>query len=339
MKRTTQDVIKTIRWKVKGKTVTSDLLRLTVRRVVFLGVTFLAGAAFFFMTIYSRTKMQLLCQEVNRNCYTMRMTDAHCHLNFHSFEEDYDDAIKRAHEAGVTTIINTGTQISSSSWAVDLAQKYDNLYAIVGIHPHHADKVTDDWIDQLERLAKKPKVIGIGEFGMDYYNYKSNGIVDPKKQKEVFLTQLALAHKLNLPLQIHSRDESARKEVIALLSSHKHLLKSVPGMFHCMAGSKESLKAVLDMGFYVGFDGNSMYDGIPPGEPVSLKELIEYTPIDRMVVETDSPYLTPLPHRGKRNEPAYAIIIARFLSEQKHIALEDLMEQTDKNVYTIFGKL
>jgi len=267
------------------------------------------------------------------------MIDAHCHLNFLKFEDDYHDAIKRAHDAGVTTIINTGTQISSSQAAVDLASKYEHLYAIVGIHPHHADKVEPDWIEQLEKVAKQPKVIGIGEFGLDYYNYQSNGIVDPKIQKEIFIAQLELAHKLDLPLQIHSRDEKARRDTITLLKEHKHLLKKIPGMFHCMAGSIDSLEDVLNLGFYVGFDGNSMYDGIPPGEPIALKELIAATPIDRIVIETDSPYLAPPPHRGKRNEPAYAIIIARFLSEQKKLALEDLMEQTDKNVYTIFGKL
>lgn len=267
------------------------------------------------------------------------MIDSHCHLNFHKFENDFDDVIKRALTAGVHTIINTGTQISSSAWAVDLAEKYDNLYAVIGIHPHHADKVENDWVEQLEKQAQHPKVIGIGECGMDYFNYQSNGIVDPAIQKDIFIKQLELAHKLKLPLQVHSRNDQARKEVLTILKEHKHLLQSAPGMFHCMAGSKESLKETLDLGFYVGFDGNSMYDGLPPDEPVRLKELISYTPIDRIVVETDSPYLTPLPHRGKRNEPANAIIIAQFLADLKKMSLENLIEQTDKNVYTIFGKL
>lgn len=267
------------------------------------------------------------------------MIDSHCHLNFHTFENDYDEVIKRAQEAGVHTIINTGTQISSSEWAVRLAEQYDNLYAVVGIHPHHADKVESNWVTQLEKLAQHPKVIGIGECGIDYYNYQSNGIVDPDAQKEVFIHQIEVAHKYNLPLQIHSRNEEARKEAIKILQSHKHLLQHVPGMFHCMAGSLESLKQALDMGFYVGFDGNSMYDGLPPDEPVKLTELISYAPLDRIVIETDSPYLTPLPHRGKRNEPAYAIMTAQFIADIKQISLEKLIEQTDNNVYTIFTKL
>lgn len=267
------------------------------------------------------------------------MIDAHCHLNFHAFENDYDEVIKRAVDAGVHTIINTGTQVSSSEWAIDLAQKYENLYAVIGIHPHHADKVKSDWIEQLETLAKHPKVIGIGECGMDYYNYQSNGIVDPNLQKEIFIKQIELAHKLKLPLQVHSRNEEARKVAIDILKEHKHLLQTIPGMFHCMAGSIESLKQALDLGFYVGFDGNSMYDGLPPDEPLPLKELIKYTPLERLVVETDSPYLTPLPHRGKRNEPANAIIVAKYIAELKHVSLEKVIEQTDKNVYNIFSKL
>jgi TatD DNase family protein len=267
------------------------------------------------------------------------MIDTHCHLNFHSFENDYDKVISDAIEAGVHTIINAGTQVSSSKWAVDLAEKYKNLYAVVAVHPHHADKVTPDWLEQLEALAWHPKVIGIGECGLDYYSYQSNGTVDPGIQKEIFLKQLQLARSLGLPLQIHSRDEEARKDVIEILQRNKRLLLDIPGMFHCMAGSKESLKEILDLGFYVGFDGNSTYGGIPPGEVVDLVELIKYAPLDRIVVETDSPYLPPLPHRGERNEPKYAIITGHFIAETKKILFESLVEQTEKNVYTIFSKL
>lgn len=267
------------------------------------------------------------------------MIDAHCHLNFHAFEEDYDEVIKRAHEAGVHTVINTGTQVSSSAWAVELAEKYENLYAVIGVHPHHADKVEKDWVEKLEHLAKHPKVIGIGECGMDYYNYQSNGIVDPSLQKEIFINQLELAYKIGIPLQIHSRHDSARKEVIEILKAHKDILQPVPGMFHCMAGSIESLRGALDLGFYVGFDGNSMYEGLPPDEPLHLKELITYAPLDRIVVETDSPYLTPLPHRGKRNEPANVIIVAKYIAELKHVSLEKVIEQTDRNIYNIFNKI
>jgi TatD DNase family protein len=267
------------------------------------------------------------------------MIDAHCHLNFHVFEKDYDRVIKDAQAAGIKAIINAGTQVSSSVWAVDLARRYEDLYAVIAIHPHHADKVAPTWRADLEAIARDPKVIGIGECGLDYYNYQSNGIVDPELQKKVFIEHLELARKLKLPLQIHSRDENARKDLLEILYSHKNSLQTVPGMFHCMAGSKKSLKKVLDLGFYVGFDGNITYESLPPGEPLPLVELIKYAPLDRMTIETDSPYLTPLPFRRQRNEPKYAIITAEFIAKVKGVSFEKVVEQTDKNVYTIFTRI
>src|SRR3989344_2970005 len=204
------------------------------------------------------------------------MIDVHCHLNFHSFAKDYDQVIKQAFEAGVTKIINVGTKIDSSQKAVDLAQKYNNLYAIIGVHPHHADKLENNWLEELEKLAKEPKVIAIGEIGMDYFSYKSNAIVDPKLQKEVFIKQIELAQTLKLPLQIHNRQ--AGKDIIDILKNHRNLLLNPPGMFHCFAGSMEILKSALEMGFFIGFDGNLTYKGVAPGEDTDLKDLARYVP-------------------------------------------------------------
>src|SRR3989344_124273 len=293
------------------------------------------------------------------------MIDVHCHLNFNKFESDVDEVIKRARKAGITKIINVGTQIDSSEHAVALAEQYEDLYAIVGVHPHHADKLTKghlpsgslrpersegshgipdqvrndnlDWIKQLEAIAEHEKVLAIGEIGMDYYSYQSNGIVDPKIQKEVFEAQIVLAARKDLPLQIHNRQ--AGKDIIEILINHKSYLLNPPGMFHCMSGDIPFLNKVLEMGFYVGFDGNITYEGIAPGETVSLKELVDKTPLERIVIETDSTYLTPLPHRGKRNEPSYAIITAQFIADLKGLPIQKVVEQTDKNVYTIFKKL
>lgn len=287
------------------------------------------------------------------------MIDVHCHLQFKAFEEDYDTVIKNALSAGITTIINTGTQLSSSQKAIEFANRYKELYAIIGVHPHHADKIQthpnvveegepsplsnitvsnpDYWIHELEVMAQDSKVIGIGEIGLDYFSYKSNGIVEPKLQKEVFEAQIVLAHKLKLPLQIHNRH--AGKDVIEVLRHHKNLLLPNPGMFHCFAGDKEFLKAALDMGFSIGFDGNSTYKGLAPGETVELRELIKLTPLDRIVIETDAPYLTPIPHRGTRNEPKYAILTAHFVADLKAVSYKKLVEETDRNVYTIFQKL
>lgn len=262
------------------------------------------------------------------------MIDVHCHLQFKSFDADYDTVIQSAFEHGITSIINTGTQISSSKKAIELAKKYDALYAIVGVHPHHADKVSDGWLETLENLTKDKKVVGIGEIGMDYYNYQSNGIVDPKVQRKIFEAQVALSHKVSLPLQIHNRH--AGDEIIEILTHHKNQLLNPAGMFHCFAGTKEVLKKALNLGFYIGFDGNITYKGLAPGETVSLTELASYTPLDRIVIETDSPYLTPVPHRGTRNEPQYLALTAQYIANLKQISLEDMVEQTDKNVYTVF---
>ena len=263
------------------------------------------------------------------------MIDVHCHLNFHSFEKDYDQVIKSAFEAGVTKIINVGTKIDSSQLAVELAQKYDNLYAIVGVHPHHADKPEQGWLEELEKLAKKPKVVGIGEIGMDYFSYKSNDIVDPKLQKEVFIKQIELSHKLKLPLQIHNRQ--AGKDIIDILSNHKSYLQYPPGMFHCFAGSMEILKSALQMGFYVGFDGNITYNGLAPGEDTDLKDLAKYIPIDRIVIETDSPFLTPAPKRGSRNMPEYVIITAKFIAILKGLTFEEFEVKTTENAIKLFN--
>jgi TatD DNase family protein len=264
------------------------------------------------------------------------MIDAHCHLQFEAYESDYDAVINNAFAAGITAIITTGTQLSSSIAGVNLAERYDQLYAVIGVHPHHADKIQGDyWLKELEKLIKHPKVIGIGEIGLDYHAYKTNGIVDPKIQKSVFISQLELAHQAKLPLQIHNRH--AGEDIINVLKEQKHLLQNNPGMFHCFAGTKEVLHDALALGFSIGFDGNSTYKGLASGETVLLSEIALATPLDRMVIETDSPYLTPVPHRGERNKPEYAMITARFLATLKNVSYETLVEQTDKNVYTLFS--
>jgi len=263
------------------------------------------------------------------------MIDAHCHLNFHSFEKDRNAVIQSAFKSGVTKIINAGTKIDSSKLAVELAKEYKNLYAVIGVHPHHADKLEDDWIEQLEKLAKMPKVVGIGEIGMDYFSYKSNDIVDPKLQKEVFLKQIELAHKLKLPLQIHNRQ--AGKEILEILLNHKSYLLNPPGMFHCFAGDMDLLKKVLDLGFYVGFDGNITYNGLAPGEDTDLKDLAKYVPIDRLITETDAPFLAPVPKRGSRNMPKYVIITAKFIAELKDVNFEDFEAKTTENAIKLFS--
>jgi len=262
------------------------------------------------------------------------MVDSHCHLNFHLFEKDVDEVIASAFKSGLKAIVNVGTSLESSRHAVELTEKDARLYAVVGIHPHHADKVDNGWIEELEEIARHPKVIGIGEIGMDYFSYKSNGIVEKTIQKEVFEAQLDLAQRLNLPLQIHNRQ--AGEDVIEILRHHKSLLKDRPGTFHCFAGTREVLKAALGLGFYIGFDGNVTYKGLAPGESVELSEHATYTPIDRILVETDSPYLTPIPHRGSRNVPQNAIIVGEYIADLKKTDYKSLDRQVDQNFKDVF---
>jgi TatD DNase family protein len=261
--------------------------------------------------------------------------DAHCHLNFSAFEKDCDEVIKSAFKASVTKIINVGTKIDSSEKAIDLAEKYNNLYAAIGVHPHHADKLESDWLDKLEQLAKRQKVVGIGEIGMDYFSYKSNDIVDPKLQKEVFIKQIELAYKLKLPLQIHNRQ--AEKDIIDILLKNKSYLLNPPGMFHCFSGSIDFLKKALGLGFYIGFDGNITYNGIAPGEDTDLKDLVRHTPLDRIIIETDSPYLAPVPKRGSRNMPEYVIITAEFIAKLKGLTFAEIEAKTTENATKLFN--
>ncbi len=262
------------------------------------------------------------------------MVDTHCHLNFHAFKDDLDEVIKSALEKGVSKIINVGTKIDSSQKAIEIAEKYENIYATVGIHPHHADKLEENWLDELEKLAKHPKIVAIGECGLDFYRYELNGLTDPKIQKELFIKQIDLSHKLKLPLMIHNRQ--AGWDILEIINKHKGLLLDPPGMFHCFSGDMGLLKEVLDLGFYIGFDGNITYKGIAPREITDLKDLAKATPVDRILVETDSPFLTPIPHRGEKNKPEYAIIIAKFIAELKGLEFEKFNEITAKNAEILF---
>ncbi|OGH02976.1 MAG: hypothetical protein A2798_00930 [Candidatus Levybacteria bacterium RIFCSPHIGHO2_01_FULL_37_17] len=263
------------------------------------------------------------------------MIDVHCHLNFKAFENDLEEVLERAKKSGVKKIINVGTSLESSKKAVELAQKYEELYAIVGIHPHHADKLSKGWERQIEKLLEQPKVLAIGEIGLDYYSYASNGIVDSNLQKEVFETQIKIAINKNVPLQIHNRQ--AGKDVVKSLKKYKNSLRNIPGMFHCFASDFQVLKEVLDLGFYIGFDGNITYEGIAKGEVIALFELLKRTPLNKLVVETDAPFLSPIPHRGSRNEPSYVIITAKYIAQLKGVSFSEIDRVTTKNAGNVFN--
>lgn len=263
------------------------------------------------------------------------MVDSHCHLSFHKFESDVEEVIARAKDAGVIAMINVGTQISSSKEAIVLAEKHEGIYVSVGVHPHHADKPEENWLSELEKLSHHPKVVAIGECGMDFFSYKSNGIVDPELQEHVFRKQIELSIARNLPLQIHNRH--AGKEVLRILADYKNDLLNTPGVFHCFAGDMDILSGALNLGFFIGFDGNVTYPGLAPGETVSLQDIARQTPLDRMLIETDSPYLTPIPHRGTRNEPKNAIIIGEFIAKLKGVSFDEIDKIITRNFSTVFS--
>jgi TatD DNase family protein len=169
---------------------------------------------------------------------------------------------------------------------------------------------------------------------MDYYSYKSNGIADPKLQRKIFERQIEISIENKLPLQIHGRH--AAKDIFEIVSSFRNQLLEIPGMFHCFAGDIDYLKKVLEMGFCVGFDGNITYKGFAPGENTTLTDLIKYTPLDRLITETDSPYLTPEPHRGFRNEPSYVIIVGNSIANIKATLFEEVDKATSANARRIF---
>ena len=216
------------------------------------------------------------------------------------------------------------------------------MYAIVGVHPHHADKedkefeeeIQKDWFEKLRELSKDEKVVGIGEIGLDYYAYLSNRVVDKKIQEDAFRKQIELSIEKKLPIQIHNR--LAGEDIVRILNDYKNKFQDFPGMFHCMSGDISLLKKVLDLGFYVGFDGNITYKGIAKGETVGLSELVKYAPLERIVAETDSPFLTPQPYRGNRNEPSRVIIVGEFIAKLKGIPFEKVRQQTTENAEKIF---
>lgn len=264
------------------------------------------------------------------------MIDVHCHMQFHSYKKDADQVIKEALGSGVNFIVNTGTSLSSSESAVELSEKYEKLYAIVGIHPHEAERLQEGWDKKLLKIAKSSKkVIGIGEIGLDYFKRTPDEKINKEAQKDLFKRQIEIAIELGLPLQIHNRQ--AGDDLIKILKTYKNDLKNIPGMFHCMSGNVNFLKQVLGLGFFIGFDGNITYEGIAKGEDTPLPELVKNTPIERIVTETDAPFLTPIPFRGSRNEPKHVIIVGEEVAKIKELDVSFVEEQTTKNAGKIFN--
>lgn len=260
------------------------------------------------------------------------LIDTHCHLNFQAFEQDLDSVIKSAKEAGVEKIINVGADLLSSQKAIEITQKYEGCFASVGIHPHHADKVENGWEEKLEKLACQPKVVAIGECGLDYHKYENNGVVEPELQKQILIKQMGLARRLNLPLIFHSREST--DDMFQIIKP------PITGVFHCYAAGKKGIEKVKNLGLYsdrkkgaqrvyFGIDGNLTYDA-------GLQNVAKLLPLEKIILETDSPWLTPVPFRGQRNEPKNVKIISEWLAKIKEVSQDEISQQTSKNAKLLF---
>ena len=252
------------------------------------------------------------------------LVDSHCHLNFPEFKDDLDDVIKRASEQGVKTLLTINTKLSEAKDIQKIADLYSNVFCTVGAHPHDAAEHTYQGVyEDLIKLAQHPKVVGVGETGLDYYYENS-----PKdEQIESFKTHIRASIELDLPLVIHTRD--ADEDTLETIKA----FPKAKGVFHCFSGSKDLAKAALDLGFYISFSGIITFK-----KAEDLREVAGFVPMDRVLVETDSPFLAPIPHRGERNEPSYTRITAMKLSEIKGISLEEVAHQTTKNFFRLFDR-
>jgi TatD DNase family protein len=255
------------------------------------------------------------------------LIDTHTHLDDARYDADRDAMIQRARQAGVTAFVTIGCDLTTSRSAVTLADRHPDIYASIGVHPHEVKHIRDDWYDELRRLAQHAKVVAYGEIGLDYhYNHSP-----PKDQRERFREQIQLARDLHLPVVIHTRE--AQEDTISILKEEK--ASEVGGVFHCFSGDAWLAKDALDLGFYLSFSGILTFNNA-----TMLREIAKQTPLDRVLIETDCPYLTPVPHRGKRNEPAFVSHVARQLAEiHPDLSLEQIEEATTENAKRLFTRL
>ncbi|NLI12526.1 TatD family hydrolase [Pelotomaculum propionicicum] len=249
--------------------------------------------------------------------------DTHAHLDDEAYDQDRDEMIQRARQAGVKHIVNVGFNFESAYSSIKLAEKYDLIYAAVGFHPHNATEAATGYLQELEELAAHPKVVALGEMGLDYYRDLSPRPV----QQRVFREQLSLAKKVGKPVIIHDRE--AHGDLMDILRQEG--LGSAGGVMHCYSGSWEMARECLAMGFYISIAGPVTFPKAP-----RLKDVAARVPADRLLVETDAPYLTPVPHRGKRNEPAYVFYTAEEVAGLRGMETEDLAQMCAENGRRLF---
>ncbi len=253
----------------------------------------------------------------------MELFDSHAHYNDERFNQDRDELITKIYGEGVTKIINAGYSLESSKRAIEIANTYDFMYATAGISPNDIDEYKKEDLEIIEKLAKDNKVVAIGEIGLDYYWNKENKEI----QKDVFISQIKIANKLELPIVIHTRE--AIYDTLEIL---KNNVCDKKGVFHCCPLNKDLVREGLKLGFYISFAGPITFKNSKNAE-----DIIKMVPIEKMLIETDSPYLSPEPLRGKRNDSRNVKYMAQKIAEVKEITIEEVAKATYNNAKQIFN--
>jgi len=258
----------------------------------------------------------------------MRLIDSHCHLDFPDFAPELDAVIERARAAGVDTMVSISTRLSSFPNVRAIAERYEGIYCSVGVHPHDAkDEAEEASADVIGELAQHPKVVGIGETGLDFY-YEHGPRAD---QERAFRAHISAARATRLPLIVHTRDAEA--DTIRVLTDE---MQKGPfsGLIHCFSASRAFAESALALGFYISFSGIVTFK-----KADAVREVAAMVPPDRMLVETDAPYLAPVPHRGKRNEPAFVVETARVLAKLRGLSEEEIARTTSENFKRLFWRI
>ena len=255
----------------------------------------------------------------------MRIVDTHCHLNDEALYKDIDNVISRARQAGVEKMVVIGWDKASSELAIKIAEQYENIYAVIGFHPENIFDINDDVLYKTLELYKNPKVVGIGEIGLDYHWTK-----DPEKrelQKQYFIKQIEFANKIGLPISIHSRE--AFNDTLEILKEHRPLHG---GVMHCYSGSVENINDIINLGLYIGLDGPVTFTNAK-----TPKEVAAEVPLEKLVVETDCPYLSPHPLRGTVNEPANISLIVDAIAVSRGMSKKHLLDVLYQNSCKLFN--
>jgi len=248
--------------------------------------------------------------------------DSHCHIYYETYNNDIKDVINRAYDTGVEKLICVGVDLKSSEACIDLADRFENIYATIGYHPHESKLADNNYLNILDSMSNHLKVVAIGEIGLDFHYNHSNA----KIQEKIFTEQLELAKSINLPTVVHSRN--ADTETIQSISK----VKNSKGVVHCFASNLEQAKNIIELNYHISFTGLITF-------VKELHEVIENISLNNILIETDSPYLSPIPFRGKRNEPAYVVEIAKKIAEVKNIDLTTVEDITSKNTLKLFNKI